>query len=330
MQDIAAPRRAGMKRLSLDILNSRHTGLLVALAVTLVALWLLTPNFMSYPNLLVIMRQVSILAILAIATTIIMIGGGLDLSIGASMVLCGLVSALVLREQGMAGLALAVVLGPALGLVIGVINGTLISRWKLNPLLVTLAASLSIRGFGYLSTGGRLAGGVPREVVDFMSQIRFGLPTAFIVALAVGLVAHVVISHTVLGATFKGLGSNEKAAEYLGLPVGRITIVLYAISGLLAGVASFVALSLGGSLSPNDYVGIELQAIAACVIGGARFKGGVGSIPGTLLGVLFIGVVLNGLVHLGLPSSYLKLSNGALLVFAVIVDSLRRRRNLAG
>jgi ribose transport system permease protein len=161
-----------------------------------------------------------------------------------------------------------------------------------------------------------------------MSARVLGVPVCFLVAVGIAAVVHVVISSTALGATIRGLGSNQRAAEYLGIRVHRLTVLIYAVSGVLAGIAAFVALGLGGSLSPSDYVGIELQAIAVSVIGGARFKGGVGSIPGTLIAAVFVGVVLNGLIHLGLPSSYLKLSNGTLLVLAVIVDSLRRRGDL--
>jgi ribose transport system permease protein len=231
----------------------------------------------------------------------------------------------VLRDQGIAGLPLAVLAGPAIGLALGLFNGLLISQWSLDPLLVTLSSSLAIRGFAYLSTGGMLVSGVPDEMVSFMSGVQLGLPVLFLIAIAIALVSHVVLSKTSFGLTAKGLGSNAQAAEYVGIPVKRFNTALYAISGLLAGAAAIMVVGRAGSTSPGDYVGIELQAIAACVIGGTQFKGGIGSITGTLLGTLFIGVVLNGLVHVGLPSSYLKLSNGALLIFAVIMDSLRRR-----
>jgi len=307
--------------------GTRYAGLLVALLVLVLALSLLTPHFASYQNLVIVLRQISVLTILAIATTFIMIGGGLDLSIGATMVLGGIVAALILHDMGPTALPLAVLSGIAIGGLVGAFNGLLISRWKLNPLLVTIAVSLAVRGFAYLSTGGRLVGNLPDVLTQGMSMFILGVPAAFLLAIAVAAVVHVLVAKTVVGATIRGLGSNERAAGYLGIPVNRYILLIYVGSGVLAGIAAIVALGLGGSLSPSDYLGIELQAIAVSVIGGARFKGGVGSIPGTVIAAIFVGVVLNGLIHLGLPSSYLKLSNGTLLVLAVLVDSFRRRND---
>lgn len=302
--------------------------LIVALTVCIVAFSLMAPNFLGAQNFTIILRQVAILAVLANAAAIVLIGGGIDLSLSSILAFSAMTTALTLREFGLNGVPLAIVVGLASGLLAGAVNGLIISHWGLNPLLVTLSTSLGVRGFAHVVSNGRLVSNLPREFTNLMAGDQLGIPTLAVIAGLVGMSVHIVLSHTVYGKAIKGLGSDFTAAAYCGVPVKRYQASTYMVAGVLAAVAGIMAVGRAGSMTPYSYTGIELEAIAACVIGGTLFTGGVGSALGVLLGTLFIGVVRNGLIHVGLETSLLKLVNGSLLVFAVIVDRMRRGEGL--
>jgi ribose/xylose/arabinose/galactoside ABC-type transport system permease subunit len=302
--------------------------LIMALTACIVAFSLMAPTFLGAQNFTIILRQVAILAVVANASAIVLIGGGIDLSLGSILAFSAMTTALTLREFGLNGIPLAIIVGLASGLLAGTVNGLIISRWGLNPLLVTLSTSLGVRGFAHVVSNGRIVSQLPREFTTLMAGDQFGIPTLAIIAGLAGLFVHIVLSNTVYGKAIKGLGSDFTAAAYCGVPVKRYQASTYMLAGTLAAVAGIMAVGRAGSMTPYSYTGIELEAIAACVIGGTQFTGGAGSALGVLLGTLFIGVVRNGLIHVGLETSLLKLVNGSLLVFAVIVDRMRRGEGL--
>jgi ribose transport system permease protein len=281
--------------------------------------------FISANNLVNIGVQSAVVAIIAIGMTLVIITAGIDLSVGSVAALSGVLGALLVVEYGIP-VPLAIVGGTAIGALAGLVNGILVTRAGMAPFIATLGMLSVARGLVYIVTGSVAVSGAPPEF-KLLGQGRLGsLPIPILALVIVAVVGHFVLTRTKLGRYAYAMGSNIEAARLSGIPAKRYLSIVYIISGALAGVAGMIAASRVDSGQPNFGIGLELDVIAATVIGGASLFGGEGTVVGTLLGALLIALIRNGSVLLDINTFYQQVIIGVIIWIAVFWDQYRRRR----
>ncbi|GGU27818.1 ABC transporter permease/substrate-binding protein [Streptomyces violascens] len=306
-----------VRRLLLD------NGALSALVVLVVAMALLSGDFLTTQNLLNVGVQAAVTAILAFGVTFVIVSAGIDLSVGSVAALSATVLAWSATSQGVP-VWLAVLMAVATGIACGLVNGVLVSYGKLPPFIATLAMLSVGRGLSLvISQGSPIA--FPDSVSVLGDTLGGRLPVPVLVMIAAGLVTALVLSRTYIGRSMYAIGGNEEAARLSGLRVKRQKLVIYALSGLFAAVAGIVLASRLVSAQPQAAQGYELDAIAAVVIGGASLSGGVGKASGTLIGALILAVLRNGLNLLSVSAFWQQVVIGVVIALAVLLDTLRRK-----
>lgn len=280
-------------------------------------------NFLSSNNISNVARQVSINAILAVGMTCAILLGGIDLSVGSVMALSGTVTAGMM----IAGIPpeLAIAGGLAIGMLFGAANGFLIAYGKMPAFIVTLASLGIARGIGLVYTGGYPISGLPESFSFLGRGAVFGLQTPILMMLIVYAIIYVVLTHTPFGRHVYAIGGNEEAARLSGIPVPKIIMAVYTISGFTAGIAGMILTSRLMSGQPNSGVGFELDAIAAVVIGGTAMNGGRGAIIGTLIGAMLLGVLNNGLNLAGISPYIQNIIKGVIILSAIYIGSSKRK-----
>lgn len=317
-----APRTLGIQAGELLARYGAPLGLvLLSIFLALRSEFFLTPE-----NIANIGRQSAVIAILALGQLAVILTAGIDLSVGALMALCVTALATMAIKWGV-NPYLAIVGCLALGLLLGVTNGLLLTKLRLpHPFISTLGMMNVARGLALIITGGFPISNFPDPAVTYIgSQEIGGVPVAFILVIALYLLGHFMLTQTTTGRQIYAVGGNPEAARLSGINVGRTLVLVYAISGLMSGVAALVLAGRVNSGPPNAGLGIELDTISAVIIGGASFFGGRGTVGGTIIGVLFIAVLRNGFNLLNVPGEYQILLIGVIIVGAVYVDVLRRR-----
>lgn len=302
-------------------------GTLGIAGVLLLVFWLTSSVFLSSGNIRNILVQVSVVGVAAIGETLIMLIGGLDLSVGANVLLSSVVIADISQRQHISA-APAIVLGIAAGTGIGALNGVLTAIIGIEPILATLGTQLLAAGIAKLilhSSWIQVYAGTFNTLAE--KNIVLGQPIMVVVMLALYAATALAIQRTPYGRSIYALGGNPRAARLSGLPVIRIMIVTFALGGLFAGVAGMLEVAQLGIVSQNDATGMEFQAIIAALIGGLSVtSGGVGRIEKTLLGVLIVGMITNYLTIQGVPSNYQQALLGGILLVAVLADRAVRGR----
>ena len=306
--------------------RTRQFGTGLGLVALSGVLWALTPHFLTVPNLLNIAQQTSINAIVAVGMTYVIISGGIDLSVGSIVALSGVVLGAALQDGQALPLALALAL--ATGVACGVLNGALISLGGLPPFIVTLGMMSIARGAALVFTEGRPVSGFAPGFRALATGDVGGVPAPIVVTLVVYLVAHAVLTRTTFGRYLYAIGGNEEATRLSGVPVRLHKTMIYAVSGLVSAVAAVILTARLNSAQPIAGMMYELDAIAATVIGGTSLMGGEGTLAGTLVGALIMGVLRNGLNLLGVSSFLQQIVIGAVIIGAVLIDTvLTRHRN---
>ena len=295
-------------------------GLAIALLVISALLSVAKPNFLTLPNLVNVIRQISINGILAVGVTFVLLTGGVDLSLGSLVALTGVVAASFGHPQY--PVLLPVILGVLAGAACGAVNGLVVTRGKVAPFIVTLGMMTVARGLALVVSGGRPVSNLSPALTRLGGDVS-GLPIPVLVLAAVALVSFVVLNHLRLGRHLYAVGGNEKAARAAGIDVAAVKMFAYSVCGALAGVAGVVLAARITTGQPNAGLGYELDAIAAVVIGGTSLSGGVGGVGGTLLGALLMGVINNGLDLLNVSSYYQAIVKGVIIVGAVWLDRTR-------
>ncbi|MDX7949830.1 ABC transporter permease [Lichenihabitans sp. Uapishka_5] len=294
------------------------------------------PHFLSTGNLLNTSKNFSYIAIVALGSTLVIITGGIDLSVGSTMALVAVVTTIVMKAlAGTAvaavpylGITLAVVCGLGLAAFIGLINGLLIAKVRLSPFVTTLGMLSICRGATYVITQGRgqAPGGPQVNTFYAVTDGRlFGLPVALVYVLVLALIMGVVLRHTRWGRYVFVLGGNERAAKLTGVSVSRVKISVYVLCAMSAGLAGILIAGWLGSAPANLALGYELKIIAASVIGGADLAGGVGGPVGAVIGAALIEVIRNGLALFGADTYWEQVFVGTIIILAVLVDRLRSR-----
>ncbi|MER5851653.1 substrate-binding domain-containing protein [Streptomyces sp. NPDC002012] len=306
-----------VRRLLLD------NGALSALVVLLVAMSLLSGDFLTTQNLLNVGVQAAVTAILAFGVTFVIVSAGIDLSVGSVAALSATVLAWSATSEGVP-VWLAVILAVVTGIACGFVNGALVSYGKLPPFIATLAMLSIARGLSLvISQGSPIA--FPDSVSVLGDTLGGWLPVPVLVMIAMGLITALILARTYIGRSMYAIGGNEEAARLSGLRVKRQKLAIYALSGLFAAVAGIVLASRLTSAQPQAAQGYELDAIAAVVIGGASLAGGVGKASGTLIGALILAVLRNGLNLLSVSAFWQQVVIGVVIALAVLLDTLRRK-----
>ncbi|TYR29594.1 ABC transporter permease [Mesorhizobium microcysteis] len=316
-------------------LSGAHHRLLAfaSLIVLVVGFSLASPNFMQTSNVLAILQATSVNGVLAIAATLVIITGGIDLSVGTLMTFCAVICGVVLTYMGMP-LPLGVIAAILAGAAAGFCSGTFVAKLKVPPFIATLGMMLILKGLSLVISGTR-----PIYFNDTpgFTQIAQGslvgaiipavpVPNGVLVLFIVAIVASFILSKTALGRYTFALGSNEEALRLSGVNTDRWKIAVYTLAGSICGIAGLLIASRLNSAQPALGQGYELDAIAAVVIGGTSLSGGRGTVLGTLIGALIMAVLLNGLRIMSVAQEWQTVVTGSIIILAVYVDMLRRRK----
>ena len=334
------------------IISLRHVSLssllrggpIIALLLLVLYFSLASPHFASIDNLKNIGQQNAYLIILAVGQTLVIIGAGIDLSVGAVMAVSGSIMA-VLATQNITILGMsigplnawsAMLIGFLVGALAGTITGVVIAKGRIPDFVATLGMMEAARGVALLVTGGlpipshltatELKGYLPEAIIWMGGREVFGIPTGPLIAFLVVIIGWLVLSQTILGRSILAVGGNKEASRVSGLKVDRIKIATYTIMGMMAAVAGMVLTGRMNSANALMATGVELKCIAAVVIGGTNLFGGEGSIIGSLIGAIIMGVLGNGLNLLNVSAFWQRVVMGTVIVAVVVFDQWRRRR----
>lgn len=299
-------------------------GSLLILLVLIICMGIISPNFFTFDNLKNIGIQASVNVVLSIGMLMVIIIGGIDLSIGAILALAGIVSAYLMK----AGCPIfwAMLISCFAGAALGAINGFIVTYMKLPPFVATLGTTGIFRGTALLITNGLPVSQLP-EAIRVIGQGTFlGIPNPIVLMVIVAIIIHILLVYTSYGRSLYAIGSNYEATRLSGISIKRNTMLTYTIEGFLAAIAGAILLGRLAVAQPNAATGYESNAIAAAVIGGASFSGGRGSVKGSLIGALIISVLNNGFTLFGLNSFVQQIAIGVVVVVAVFADILQREK----
>jgi ribose transport system permease protein len=302
-------------------LIARVPGVAIALIVLCTVFAFASARFATPTNIANILVQSTILLLLALPMTLVIMTEGLDLSIGAVLTFASIILAVIVIATGSLALALSAAL--AAGLCFGLANGVLISVLGIPPFITTLGTLGIAQGLSLLVTDGQSIVGIPRSIESLYSGSLAGIPLPILIATLAYAVTHILLYHTRFGTYIFALGGNREALKIAGISVRGMLIGVYLFSGLMAGFAALLLTARLNSAHPTAGIGMEFDAIAAVAVGGTSFERGNGWLFGTLLGVLAVGVLRNGLNLLAVPSSAQVASIGALVIIALFIDGLR-------
>jgi ribose/xylose/arabinose/galactoside ABC-type transport system permease subunit len=314
----------------------------IFLVALMVVFAILEPRFLSTVNLFNVMRQISITGLVAIGMTLVILTAGIDLSVGSLLALAGLAAAIVAKggiesrfsvgvetEAAGYGWGLAMLVAVLVGMAGGWLQGLAVTRLKVPPFVVTLGGLSVFRGAALLIAGGGPISGFEAGYV-WWGQGRIGpVPAPVIVFLAFALIAHIVLTYTRFGRQVYAVGGNLEAARLAGLPVQRVLVAVYMIIGFFAGLAGFILSARLNSAEAVAGIGYELTVIASVVIGGTSLFGGIGSVAGTVIGSILIGVLINGLVLMNVSPYVQQIIIGIIIVLAVFFDQFAKERGRA-
>lgn len=296
--------------------------------LTLIALFvglsIASPHFLTSTNLSSVVRQTAVINIMALGMTLIIIGGGIDLSVGSILAMGGLFGSMAM-EKGVP-IVPAVFVGIFTGLVCGFLNGLMTTRLRINPFIVTLGTLGIYRGLALMISNGLPVHNLPPAFSYLGEGAIYGIPFVWFLLVLCAVAVHIVLEHTKHGRFVFAIGSNPDAALYAGIPTSFHTVAVYTIGGALTGLAGMIEASRLMTGQPTAGQGYELQAIAAVVIGGGSLRGGEGTVIGTLVGAFIMGLLANGSDLLGISPYLQQAIIGAVIILAVAVDELRKRK----
>ena len=319
--------RPGARRLSPTYILSEY-GIMLAFLVLVVGLSFASPYFLRTNNILNVLRQASINALLSIGMTYVILTGGIDLSVGSGLAFGGIVAA-SLASDAMSGTVyhplLAASAGLLGGVVLGAVNGLFVAKWRMPPFVVTLGMLSIARGFTFIYTDGMPVPRIDESFLFFGQGVPMGVPFPVIILAIVFALSWVVLYKTRYGRYIYAVGGNEKSAKISGVNTRLIIFTVYVISGFLSALGGIILTARTTAGLPQAGLAYELDAIAAVVIGGTSLSGGQGSLTGTLTGALLIGVINNGLDLLGVSSYFQQVIKGAIIIGAVLLDSFRKK-----
>ena len=300
----------------------RNAGILIGLLIICIVISIKSPQFLTQKNIMNVLRQISSNMFLACGMTMILIAGGIDLSVGSTIAIIGVIAGTIIGKGVPIWAVILICL--LIGAAIGAVNGTIISRTTLPPFIVTFSMMSILRGATYVYTGGTTVRIDNRSWINLGTGYAFGiLPLPVIYLAVVFILVWLILNKTVLGRHIYAVGGNEKAARFSGVNVVNVRLFVYIFSGIMGALAGMVLCARSYSGNPLAGDGAEMDAIAACVLGGASMAGGYGYVGGTLIGALIIGLLNNGLNLMKIDSYWQIILKGVVILAAVYVDYLK-------
>ncbi|MFA5570543.1 MAG: ABC transporter permease [Sphaerochaetaceae bacterium] len=310
-----------VKEFLTDIRSNRITGLVVLMFLLTFILSVLRPtSFFTSTNLFNILKQASIVSIIAFGQTFVMVSGGIDLSVGYSLGLSGVITA-VLISKGM-GTGVSILAGLLISCLIGFANGLIITQFRLPPFIVTLGLAKIARGIMYVLTRGYPIPLRDKFIIGIGNKYIGPFPLMSLIMLLLFAISAFVLGRTVFGLRTKAIGGNESASQLSGINVVKHKILLYTLTGLLAGIAGIIMAGRVNSGNPNSGANFDLDSIAAVIVGGTAMSGGEGSVIGTLLGALILQIISNGLVLMNVNIYWQTIVAGVLIIGVCALDSI--------
>ena len=300
-------------------------GIGVVLLIMMVAISIMEPTFRSQSNMLNVAIQVSINAMIAYGMCLAITTEGIDLSVGAQLALVSCILGTLITEQGV-NIGLACIIALAVATTLGFINGFLISKFNMFPFVVTLSTQLIIRGLAQVVSGGKAIPITSQVFKDIYSAKLLGIPVPIVILFVVTIFMYILLHWTKFGRYVFAVGGNMHAAIASGVSVFWTKTLTYTLSGLLAGIAGIIFTAKTGSAQSNIGIGYETDAVAACVLGGTSFAGGVATIPGVFMGIFIIGFIYNGMNLIGIESYYQSMTKGAVIIGAVLLDMIMNKK----
>lgn len=294
-------------------------GIYILLAVVFIVFAVAAPNFLSAKNVINIVRQCSMFGIVVVGVSMVMIGGGMDLSVGSQMAVDGMLVGYMMVNSGLP-IPVAIIATIVIGCVMGAINGLVAVKLHIMPIIVTLGTMLILEGVAYLITGGYPITGMP-EAFTVIGQGYLGvIPIPVIIFAAFVIFGWVVMNKTYLGREIYALGGNREAARLAGINVDRLTIIVYTFCGFAASIAALIMVGRTNASQPGAGSSYAFDCMTAACLGGVSIAGGEGKISGTVVGVLILGMLDNGLVLMSVNSNWQSVIKGLILLAAVAID----------
>ncbi|MEW9094077.1 MAG: ribose ABC transporter permease [Clostridiaceae bacterium] len=292
---------------------------LLGLIILCVVISILTPRFLSISNIMNVFTQVSVNAILAIGMSFVILTGGIDLSVGSTLAISGAVSASLIKSTN--NIFLSLIVAVAIGATIGLMNGLVVSRGKIQAFIVTLATMTIFRGVTVVYTNGTPISGLSEGFMIIGNKKIGGyIPVPAIITGIILFIAWYILNETRYGRYVYAIGGNEDSARLSGINTDKVKTFVYVLCGITAAISGVITTSRVGSASPNAGTGFELDAIAAVVVGGTSLAGGEGTVIGTIIGAMIIGVLNNGLNLAGVSAYYQSIVKGLVILLAVLID----------
>lgn len=304
------------------LVRFREAGISIFILILVIAVTLRAPAFLSVDNFRDILLNISILTIVALAQTMVILTHGIDLSVSSMIGLVGMMVAFVVSENPQMPVIFSVLLGMTLGSVLGMFNGVIITFGNVPPIIATLGTLSIFRGLIFYYSKGTWINSfeLPANFKQLSKGTPLGLPNMVIIAFVVALIVYYFLNYTRTGRDIFAVGSNEDAAKFAGIRKQRIIFLVYVLSGILSGLAAVLWISRFESAQTNTALGFELQTVAAAVVGGVSISGGVGTVPGVLLGALLLGIIQNSLTLIRISPFWQLAAQGFLILIAVISD----------
>jgi len=322
--DEAVDRKGSFGKNVRRFFRLKELGIAIPLILIFVVIGIINPRFFSRTNIINMLRTSAFVFIIGVSMTYVFIGGGLDLSVGSTLALGGVIAGLALLAN--IPIWICVLVGVLVGTTVGFMNGLFIARFKIPSFIVTLGMMYIARGIVQFLTRGEPVYPLPTNF-NFLGQgFIAGVPVVVIVAVVLGIIGHIVLTKTVFGRSVFANGGNSETARVSGINVIRISLLTYLLNGATSGIAGVLTAARLGSALSNAGLGMELQVIAAVIIGGTSLFGGSGSILGTAVGALLMSVIANGMVFLKVSIYLQQVVIGVIIILAVGLDQYNRKR----
>ena len=312
----------------IKITSFRELGLLAFIIVLSVLVQLRNHSFLTLENINDLLTNTAILGILSVGMMMVIITRGIDLSIGATLALSGMVSALTVSAYSTMPPAIAILLGMIVGIVCGVVIGFLTSKAGIVPIIATLGMMNVLRGSTFITSGGKWvsANQMPTSFKSIATSSVLGINTLIFIAIIIFIVAYYFVNHTRTGRQIYAVGSNPESAKISGININKVLLMVYTIMGALAGLAGVLWVSKFASAQGDTAMGYEINVIAACVLGGVNIAGGSGKISGLILGALLLGILNNALPLINVSPFWQQAIQGFIILTAIIINALVKRR----
>ena len=310
-------RKSSIKKLLNNPNFKSYSGIILVIIVVCIFMSFRSPNFMTYNNIMNILRQIAVYGILACGMAFTMMTGGIDLTVGSAAGVSGAIVARVMVEACVplpAAMLVAVILGGLLGLICGI----LIAQTGIPPFIMTLGFQITLRGVCYLITEGKPIGGLPDELLFLGLESILGIPVPIFFLAGTFIVVGIILSRTSFGRSVYAVGGNYQAAHHSGINAKRVIMYAYMISGICAALAGIILAARNASAQPTGGNTFETEAIAACAMGGVSFSGGTGAVPGIFFGALLMGIINNSMNLMYIDSYWQQVVKGLIIIGSVL------------